>query len=872
MPARISLASFVAALTAILVSTQSAFAEDISYFQVEGIAYDETVRTPDESLGFGLGDRPIRHDQLVSYLSHIAQNSNRITVETIGYTHEHRPILFFVVTSPENHGRIDDIRARHLASIDPANATEANPDDPSIIWLNYGVHGAESAGMDAAIPTLYHLAAAQGAEIEQTLDDSVILITAIFNPDGHSRRVNHVEMFGAAAPVTDPDHAQHTMWVEARTNHYWFDLNRQWLLQTQPESQAWLSAWHRWKPQVSADVHEMGTESTFYFHPGEPRRRNPLIPERARDLTLGIASHHVAFLDSEARLYTTEEGFDNFYVGKGSTYPQVNGSLGILFEVGAARGGLIEAERGLVRYGENIRTHFRTSLTTISGALAQRAELAAYQREFFATALAAGERDRTRAYVFSAEGDPARANLFVDLLNRHDITVHTLNEDIRSGDHMYRAGEAFVVSLAQPQYTMIRSLFDRPTEFEENVFYDVSGWTMPLAYDLEYSGLARSFSASLLGPEVIASEISYSPPAQSRYGYVLRWSDYYAPRALYRLLDADVRVRIATQTTSIMTAQGLAEFGPGTVFVPMANQDMSANDIHALVSDIATSGGAPVWAVSSGSTPGDTPDLGDRAGFRSIERPEILVLYDDGLARYDAGEVWHQLDHRMHMRVTLRRKDQLSGLDWSRYSHLVVVGGGNTRLADNDLNRVQQWIREDGGVMITTRQASQMIQDAFFPTESGDAEDDASDEDAEETAPEGRRNYGDMGIDDAEHVIGGAIFAGDMDTSHPIGFGYSDRNIALHRNTSIVLNEPEENPFAVVVQYAASPLLSGYASQMRQDEIAGSPAVIAERHGAGTVVMFADNPNFRASFRGTEKMFLNAIFFGGLISDPNGEY
>jgi len=850
-------------LAAALASlTGLAQAEPIEFFQVEGVTYDAAVPSPEDVIGWGVGERPVRHDQMVAYLTEVAEGSDRISVETIGYTHERRPILFFVVTSPENHARIEDIRANHLASLQPGAPAS---DGPAIIWLNYGVHGAESAGMDAAIPTLYHLAAAQGAEIETTLADGVVLITAIFNPDGHSRRVNHVETFGGAVPTTDPAHEQHNLWTAARTNHYWFDLNRQWLLQTQPESQAWLEQWHEWKPQVSADFHEMGTESTYYFHPGEPLRRNPLIPEQARELTLGIARHHIDFLDSEARLYTSEEGFDNFYVGKGSTYPQVNGSLGILFEIGAARGGLIEAERGLVSHGDNVRTHFRTSLTTIQGGLAAHGEIATYQRNFFASSMDAASRDRDRAFVFTADGDPARSNMFVDLLNRHDIRVNRLARDVRSNGRDYRSDESFIVELSQPQYTMIRSIFDRPTSFDENIFYDVSGWTLPLAYDLDYTALGRNWSTDLLGAEATAEALARPAPPRSNYGYVLRWSDYYAARGLYRLLDADIRVRVATEPATIATHLGATEFGPGSVFVPLVGQDTDLESIHQMVATIAQEDGVSVHAVTSGSTTGGSPDLGDGNAFRAVQRPEVLVLFDNGLTSYDAGEIWHQLDHRMHVPVTLRRKNNLGGIDWSRYTHLVIVGGGNTSLSSQATTRVAQWIREDGGVLVTMRQASRMAQSTFFNLEVED-EEDADDETSD------RRNYADMGVDDAEHVIGGAIFETDLDTSHPIGFGYGDRMLPVHRNTSFTLQRPASDPFAVVAEYADEPLLSGYASARRQEEIAGTPAIIAQRLGRGAVIMFADNPTFRATFRGTERAFMNAIFFGSLIDRSFGDY
>ncbi len=851
------------ALAFALTSAHTAQAAPIEFYQLEGVSYDASVETPEAHFGFGVGEHPIRHDLLVSYLTELAENSDRISVETIGYSHQRRPILFFTVTSPDNHARIDEIREDHLAQLDPAAPAG---DGPSVIWINYGVHGAESSGMDAVIPALYHFAAAQGDEIDQTLNDAVILITAVFNPDGHARRINHVEMYAGSAPTTDPAHEQHNLWTQARVNHYWFDLNRQWLLQTQPESQAWLAQWHHWKPQVSADFHEMGTESTYYFHPGEPLRRNPLIPLEARELTQGIADHHIDFLDSEGRLYTSEEGFDNFYVGKGSTYPQVNGSLGILFEIGAARGGLIEAERGLVRHDDNVRTQFRTTLTTVSGALAQREEIADYQRRFFADSLAAAREDRTVGYVFSAEGDPARLNIFVDLLDRHDIEVYGLGREVRAGDRTYVPGEAFIVPMEQMQYTMIRSMFDRPTEFAENIFYDVSGWTMPLAFDLEYAPL-NTLNGNILGEQVSPQPMAQPAPPVSSYGYVLRWSDYYAPRGLYRLLDEDVQVRIATEPATISTHEGEIDFGPGTVFIPFMGQDMSREDIHALVSRIAEEDGVPVFSAMSGSTSNNTPDLGDRRGFRSIQRPEILVLFDDGITLNDAGEVWHQLDHRMHIPVTLRRKDQLGSLDWSRYTHLILVGGNNTRLDEDDQERMEQWVREEGGIVIATRQAALTMQEAFF----GDEEDDTGYEESD-SEPPARLDYASMPLNDAEHVIGGAIFAGDLDTSHPIGFGYSDRFLPLHRNTTLILDPPEEDPFAVVVEYAEDPLLAGYASERRQEEIAGTPAVVARRAGAGSVVLFVDNPNFRATFRGKEKMFMNAIFFAGLISRPSGDY
>lgn len=845
-----------ATATAGLTATTAAHAEPIDYFQVEGVRYDAAVPTPESAFGYGLGERPVRYAAMVDYLRDLAQRSDRITVETAGYSHEGRPILFFQVTSPDNHARLDEIKAAHLKRTDPDSRTIAR-DNPAVVWLNYGVHGAESSAMDAAIPMLYHLAAAEGDAIDAMLDRSVLLITAIFNPDGHSRRINHVWRYGSEVPVTDPAHQQHQLWGTARVNHYWFDLNRQWLLQTQPESQAWLAKWHEWKPQVTADYHEMGTNSTFYFHPGIPARINPLILPRTRELAVEIAKSHVGFLDSEAKLYFGEEGFDNFYIGKGSTYPQINGSVGFLFEIGAARGGQIESPNGLRTYADNIRTHFRTSLTTVEGAIAQRTELHRFQRDFFDSAVEAGRKDDRRAFVFAAPGDAARTYHFLDVLKRHDVRVHALAEDVTVDDTRYRAGEAYVVPLTQPQYRMIAGIFDTATEFEENVFYDVSGWTLPEAYDLAYAPLGRRFDDDLLGAPVDQPSFpSHDAPPVSSYGYMFEWTPYYAPRALYRFLDAGAIARTALRPVSVDTSDGVVDFERGAVFVPLARQSVSAERLHAIAATVAAEDGVRVHAVTSGRTPTPGADLGGRDSFKVVTKPSVLLLHDDGIANYDAGEVWYQLDYRMHMPVTLRKKDQLRGLDWDRYTHIILPGGYGVGLSDADTHRLKQWV-VNGGTLVASRQGAQWAEDVFFPAK----ETDTSGEPTPEVEPFA---YADLAIENARHVIGGALFATRVDITHPLGFGYLDGDLTSHRNTAETLRVPD-SPIATVARYTDTPLVSGYASERRQSEIAGTPMMVHRRMGQGAVSLYADNPNFRATMLGTSKLFMNSLFFSTIV-------
>ncbi|MEM1051809.1 MAG: M14 family zinc carboxypeptidase [Pseudomonadota bacterium] len=839
----------------LFVAASPAFAEPVSYFQVEGVNYDESVPAFESEAGYEIGERPVRFGDMIAYLRGLAERSDRITVETIGYSHERRPILTFIVTSPENHANLENIRQTHLARLEGNAAADAAP---MVLWINWGVHGSETSSMDGAIPLLYHYAAAQGPVVDAQLDNAVMIFTVVYNPDGHARRIDHVETFWSYGENTDLNDAAHTMWTEARVNHYWFDLNRQWLLLTQPEARAWVKQWHKWKPMVSADYHEMGSSSPYYFHPGEEKRRNPLIPARARELTLAIGKRHAAFLDSEAKLYTTEERFDNMYIGKGSTYPQINGSLGILFEAGAARGGAVQTDRGLVETADNVRTHFRTALTTIQGSLDLRSEITAYQRDFF---VENGRAGGSGGWVFTAKGDPELAARFVRLLNLHDIEVRRLSTSVTADGQTYEAGKSFFVSSAQTNNRMIRGIFERFTQFEENVFYDVSGWTMPLTYDLEYAAVRR---APATGEAAQGTFQSARAPDRAPYGYVFDWSHTYAPRALNRILSEGIMARAAMEGSVVTTTSGDVELGRGAIFVPLALQTKPQDEIHVIMETIAAKDGVPVYAATSGLTLVTGRDLGATNIFRSLEAPRVVLAYEDGLSYYDSGEVWWTLDYGHRVPVTLVRKSQLGRLDWKEYTHLILVGG-NAALNKPLTRGLKRWI-DGGGTLIATRDAALWAEEHVLLREE-------EDEDAEEDeVPPQRLNFEDMDLRDAEHVIGGAIFATDLDTSHPLGFGFSDRDLPVHRNVSFTLQAPPENPYAVPVQYKTDPLLSGYASERRLEEIAGTPSVVAERKGQGAVILMADNPVFRGTYPGTEKLLMNALFFSGLIDAPRGNY
>jgi hypothetical protein len=855
------------------------------------VRYDASVPTPEDALGHELGSAPVRHHQLVDYITAVAEQSDRMSLEVIGHTHERRPILFLVVTSPANHARLEGLKREHLRLSEPNDNQDVTDDMPVVTWLNYGVHGAESSGMDAALPTVYHLAAAQGADIERMLDESIVLITAIFNPDGHAQRIAWLDAYSSEVVNADPQHLEHNFnWQFARTNHYWFDLNRQWLPVTQPEPRAWMKKWHEWRPNLTVDYHEMGSESTYYFHPGIPTRTNPLVTDEGRRLMAEVVRNSEEFLDSEARLYFHGESFDNYYIGKGSTFPYVNGGVGILYEAAAALGVELETALGLRTYRENIRKHFRTSLASIEGALNLRLELLRYQKNFYDSALEEAADGPVRAWVFAAPGDPARMYHFLDLLESHRIRSYRLAREISEGGATFTPENAFIVPARQAQYRLIRGIFETVHEFEDKTFYDISTWTLPLAFNLRYAALSgRRYSDNLLG-NAASPEMPAAPaPAAASYAYAFEWSGYYASRALNRILEEEILASVATKPFTARTSSGPVELARGSVLVPFDRQEKSRAEIGEIMRTIASEDGILVHALMSGRSEVGTAgvDLGGPA-FRPLEQPKALLVVGDDTNLYDAGEIWHLMDFRMRMPLTLRARDGLGGMDWSRYTHIIFPGGEYREWQPEFLPRLRQWVTE-GGTVVGLREGAHWVRanvlDFIDPLEGLLGPEPGAPEDAEkppetptghdpaltESAVEPYRfPYSTKEDRDALELIGGAIFAGDLDNTHPIGFGYPRRGIALHKDTTEVL-ERTPNPYATVIAYDTPPVLSGYASEANRIILEGTAALLAERRQKGSIILFADNPNFRGYWYGTNKLFLNALFFSKAF-DPLPEH
>ena len=530
------------------------------------VPVNDKITTPREHFGFDIGERHLRHDQIVSYLKVLAEQSDRITLEEYGRTHGRRPLLLATITSPANHSRIDEIQSDHFSLAKPQDSSFVELEKlPAVMNMGYSVHGDEPSAGNCAPLVAFYLAAAEGEQVENILDSVVVLLDPTLNPDGFDRFARWANTFRGRVLNSDPAHAEHNQgWPTGRVNYYWFDLNRDWLPLVHPESQSRMTWYHQWKPNVVLDFHEMGTNSTYFFQPGIPQRTNPLTPKKNVDLTAEIAKFHARAFDGRKEMYFTQEVFDDFYMGKGSTYPDLHGCVGILFEQASSRGHLQESTNGLLSFPQTIRNQFSASRSSLEAAATMRSQLLEYKIEFYNDAIEAARGEEARMHIFSAPGNASRIQAFADLLLQHDIECFRLKENSTYDGSDFDKRFTLVVPTEQPEYMFLRSLIEERTEFQENIFYDVSAWTIPLAYGLNHNEIQREIPADDLVRAKLGQVDRLELPADKKaVAYLIEWEDDLATRWLYRILSKEMVAKVASRPFTVAIGDEAREFSYG---------------------------------------------------------------------------------------------------------------------------------------------------------------------------------------------------------------------------------------------------------------------------------------------------------------------
>lgn len=835
------------------------------------VELDETLPAPATGTGVGVGGRHWFHHEIIGYLDRLTEASDRmVSLGAYGRTYGGRPMIVYAISSPENLARIEAIRDARPALANPAARVDRR-DMPVVMHMGYSVHGDEPSGANGTPLIAYRLTAGRDAELAAQLEDVIILLNPVFNPDGLDRFAQWTNSLRGVVPSADRlDREHQQVFVTGRTNYYWFDLNRDWLAHQHPESQGRLELFHQWMPNVQLDFHEMQSHETYFFQPGVPERTHPLTPDRNQELTDAMAAYYREAFDQDGTLYYSGERFDDFYMGKASTYPDLFGCVGILFEQASSRGARQDTPSGRLTFDQTIRNQFRMSMASLKAAAALRSDLLDYQKAAFADSLEQG-RKRGGYYLATAEGDPTRLREFARILEGHGIEVAQLATTVQVEGVVYPAGGSLAIPLAQSRYLYLESLWERRTEFAQELFYDVSSWTLPLAFNLQYTPDPVDRVKTEPLAEAFPVSVGVRPWVESPVGYLIDWRDSASPRLVNSLQESGATVRVATApfTALINGGESLA-FGYGTILIAGDRDDPLSPAVMALLKD-ATEEGLPVHAVMSSSTAAGI-DLGSR-DFRVLQPPRVALLTGPGFNQAEAGEVWHLMDQRLGMPLTMLDWNRLGSVDLSDYTHVVVVGGSGSLgfLGEDAVGQLTAFV-EAGGVLWAQGVAVDWaLENELAPMDWKSVDEDsdaASEEGASSPDPEvERRSYASARDEKAYGLVRGAVFEAEVDITHPIGYGYGSERLPVIRTRNKFL-KPSSNPYATPVAYGDDPLLAGYCSDENLALASRSAGIVVHELGEGAVVLAVDDPCFRAFWWGTQRLLVNGLFFGELLDNP----
>jgi len=818
------------------------------YFTEKYEPFNSEIESPESYLGYPIGSEHTRHDNIISYFKNLANSSDRAILKFYGKTHEGRRLPMLIISSPENLKNMDQIQKRHLMLVDPNNKTEPSENDPLIINLAYNVHGNEPSSSEAAILSAYTLIASKNKEILSFLENSIIFIDPAINPDGRDRHTQWANSHKAFPLVKDPNDVEHNEnWPRGRTNHYWFDLNRDWLLAINPESQGKLNWYHQWYPNVVTDFHEMGSQSSYFF---EPMKANgsldPIMPkENYIDLNNLFAEYFSKSLDSIGSLYFTKEAFDGTYPGYGSSYADLQGGLGILFEQASSRGLAQKTDYGEITFPFTIRNQFVSSMATLKASTENKLILNKYQKATFESAISNAEKSKIKGYNFQST-DQNLNKAFIDKLLRHKVKVFEKKRG------------SYFVPTKQPQYRMVQTFFETYEKYRDSVYYDASAWSVANFYNIKYKPTTKTY----LNNEIKSTKelIKWTPVNKSEYAYIVESNDYNVPALINGLQKKKIVVASSFKPFNIKTNEGNKSFSYGSLVIPVANQKVSSDHIYNSILDLQNKLEVTVFSVKSGLSLKGI-DLGSR-NIKSLKTPKAAMLIGNGVRSYEAGEVWHLLDTRVHMPITKISLNYFNRTSLDDYNVLIMVSG-NYKFDSKTTEKIKSWISK-GNTLITIGTANNwIVKTKIVKEELVVVKKDTLNNKLD------RKSYVDASENYGREKLGGVFLKVNIDKSHPIAFGYKSENQVVYKNNLVWL-KPSKNSYSNVAMYNKKPHIDGYISKnIRRDYLPKSASLIVSKVGKGRVIMFADNPNFRGTAYGTNRLFLNSIFMADKIQIPS---
>jgi len=886
-----------------LFGAGAAFAQsDIEYWP--GADYDPSIPSIEEVLGYAPGERITWHRDAVRYFRALeAAAPDRVKVGKYAESWERRELIYVVIAAAENMARIDAVKEGMQRLADPASTTRAEAEaliatQPAVTWLSYGVHGNEISSTDASMLTAYHLLASRGdTRVAKIMADTVVVLDPMQNPDGRDRFIQHFNQETGLVADADRISAEHDeRWPGGRTNHYLFDLNRDWFIQTQPETQGRIALLKEWYPVAYVDAHEMGSDGTYYFAPEAVPYNPHLAADQRASLEL-FGRTNARWFDRFGIDYFTREVYDAFYPGYGASWPSYFGSIAMTYEQASTRGLVFRQYDGNeVSYAYTVRNHFLTSMGTAETVQANREKFLTDFHNYQVSAIEEGQSEAVRAYVLPVQADQPATDKLAGLLVRQGIDVGRATQGFRACGVDYAAG-SYVINTAQPSKRLIRTLLDPDVPMEADFLaeqerrramnlgdqiYDVSAWSMPLMMNVEADSCNRAVSVATVpaGSELI--QPGAVTGGAGSVAYLVPWGTSAAARFLSAALTDGLKIK----SSDLAFTHGGRRYPSGTLIVDVAD---NPGGLRRMIEDLAAASGANIVAVDD-SWVTDGPNFGSGNVVR-FNAPRLALAWDEPTRSYVAGNTRFVIEQQFGYPVTPIRTSRLASSDLSRYQVLILpeTSGGTYQdvLGESGIDNLKDWVSK-GGVLIAVGNATRFLADPEIDLLAIRRENAVVESQAERAA-DGNEGAEDMPatvagryIEDADEYrdltvpptadpdsVAGVLVRADVDPDHWLGAGAASTVNVLVRGGDIYTPMTWDKGVNVARFRSADDLLaSGYIWDENRRQLAFKPFVVAQPSGRGQVVAFTQDPNVRAYLDGLNVLFMNAIFRGAAHARP----
>lgn len=825
----------------------------LSYY-LPSMEYEAGIPTPEQYLGYQVGEWHPSHDQIVGYFKLLDGLSDKIEIVEYARSHENRPLIAAIISSPENLKNKDEIKRKHklLSHYETASSVDIS-NLPAVLWQGYSIHGNEASGYNASLLVVYYLIAGKGKQVIETLNNMVILMDPCLNPDGVQRFSTWVNSHKSQTLVTDPGSREfNEAWPGGRYNHYWFDMNRDWLLLVHPESRGRVRMLHEWNPNVLTDHHEMGSNSTFFFHPGIPTGNNPNTPEENFVLTEKIGKFHASFLDSIGSLYYTKSNFDDFYYGKGSTYPDAMGCMGILFEQASSRGHVQATDNGNLTFPFTIRNQVTTSLSTHAAVNTLKSDILNFKKRFFPELVSAVNKQVLKGFVFSDQ-DEARLAGFINVLLQHHIDVYELDQATTVNGINFSKEKSYVVPLAQSQPILAKTIFEEVRTFRDSSFYDVSGWTMSHAFGLKVAEiLSTSVKKGQKITEVPGLNGNIQKIGKGGYAFIIEPGQVHFHKALYYLQQKGIKTRISNSELELQNGKDIIKLPKGAAIIPSLQENIDEKSIQAAIMHVNQTMGIKITDTESGN--GTSLVSFGHPSINPITAPKPAVIVGAGIQPQSAGEVWHHLDINLNMPVTLLENSRMRSLSLDKYNILIFPEGNYSQFSDSDVSKIQDWCQK-GNTIIAIGNATSWLSDKKL---IGLTQKKSENKGYQSGIYENADREADA------RVLAGSVLRVNIDTTHPLFYGFRASEMATMKTSQQFYN-PTTNVYATPAKYSRKFQISGYIPKTAEQIIPDAAVVTVHGLGSGKVICMQDSPLFRGYWYSGHTLFNNALFNASLI-------